>query len=141
VKIPVPLITLRPEAAYDVLCGGLWHCPVCRYPVPARRETCSQPACSGRNPDWKAPPLASAPARSTATEAAAADGSDPESVPVSNYANPHLRECLRCEHKFDGSFFAQCPRCHPGQAGPQRPYGSIALPAAFSRALAIGQRR
>ena len=48
VKIPVPLTTLRPEAAYDVIYGGLWHCPVCRYPVPARRETCSQQGCAGR---------------------------------------------------------------------------------------------
>jgi hypothetical protein len=142
VKVPSPLETLRPEAAWDAIYGDLWHCPVCQYPVPGRLETCTQRGCTGRNPDWKAPPLASAPAiTAQPAPAVSADGSDPESVPVSNYANPHMRECLRCEHKFDGSFFGQCPRCHPGQAGPQRPYGSVTLPAAFSRALAIGPRR
>jgi Terminase large subunit, T4likevirus-type, N-terminal len=134
VKIPVPLITLRPEAAYDVLYGGLWHCPVCRYPVPSRLETCTQQGCSGRNPDYRPSPLASAPARSTAPQVAAADGSDPESVPVANYANPHMRECLRCGHRFDGSLLDKCPH-------PRGPGAGISLPPHFARALAIGQRR
>jgi hypothetical protein len=142
VRVPVPFVTLRPEAAYDVIYGGVWHCPECLAPIGTYRETCTTAGCQGRNPDWK--PTASGPASAAAQpQTGAARGTadpDAEEWPIGNYWNPDLWECWR-GHKFDHRYNKRCPDCHPGQGPGSGPGGGSQLPAKFRAALSLGPMR
>lgn len=138
VKVPVPFVTLRPEHSYETVNGQLRACGTCGFKVRAASPECGY--CHEPNPDYAEP--ARIRATPAVTSQAGEQGGDAGSVPIQNYANPHMRECLNCSHRFDGSFFSQCPRCNPGSGRTgTAAFGSVTLPAAFQRALAMGPRR
>lgn len=142
VRIPLPVSTVRADVSYDGAYGGLWRCGICGLGVSVSRETCRTQGCAGRNPDYRPPPLASPQAQpATPAPPSGTDDGDPESVPVPNYADPDLRECLRCGHKFSGRYLAKCPRCYPGHGGMggrPGPFPGGGTPDKFRQALGLG---
>jgi hypothetical protein len=138
IRIPLPVSTVRADLSYADVNGGFWTCPKCHLPNPARKPACQWPGCDGQNPDAASgrgqdPPRP--PSGAPPEVAAVAD------VPAGNSWNPSLMQCgQNPEHKYDSRFFDRCPRCNPG-GGSRAPSGPAGLPAAFSRALAIGPRR
>ena len=113
VKVPLPVVTLRPEASYAEIYGGYVQCARCKLTYPAARDTCQY--CWEKNPQRE---TAAGKAQSAAATAAGVG----EAVPAGNYWNPDLMRCP-ADHVFDGRHHDKCPRCHgghrrfPGMAG------------------------
>jgi hypothetical protein len=135
VKVPVPFVTLRPEASYADYCGGMWRCPVCPASVPAYRRECTTPGCTGTNPDYD--PAAPPPAAVADSMPAKPDGGAGQERRAA--WDPDLWYCAN-GHAYLKRYHDSCPKCQPGTAG-HRPGGMPGAPDAFRRALQIGPRR
>jgi len=138
IRLPLRVSTVRAEMSYADIKGGFVRCGKRRMPYLLYREACTTAACGERNPQF-----AGEASGKPAGQVAAATGTEKqgEAVPA---GNPYLPDGTRCPagHLYDGALHDQCPHCNPGQPGrmPSTPFGSIALPDAFGRALAIGRR-
>jgi hypothetical protein len=114
VKVPLPVVTLRPEASYADVYGGYAECARCRLTYPPYKDACQY--CGEKNPQREA---AAGNAKPRASQGSAAKPDD--AVPAGNWWNPDLMRCP-ADHVFDGRFNRKCPQCRPG-GGTFRPGG------------------
>jgi Terminase large subunit, T4likevirus-type, N-terminal len=49
-RIPLPVLTVRPDLSWAGISGGCWTCTACGAPVPSWKPACQTPGCTGRNP-------------------------------------------------------------------------------------------